>query len=166
LSTSPTYILDANVFIEAARRYYAFDLVPGFWQSLEANAKSGKISSIDRIKTELERGQDDLAEWATHDFDHAFQSTDSDDIVSSYRDIMNWVSTQSQFSESAKAQFANSADGWLIAIARVKGYTLVTHEQLAPSESAKVKIPNVCQAFDVPYVDTFEMLRSLGVRFN
>ena len=25
------YVLDANVFIEAARRYYAFDLVPRFW---------------------------------------------------------------------------------------------------------------------------------------
>jgi hypothetical protein len=25
-----TYVLDANVFIEAARRYYAFDLAPPF----------------------------------------------------------------------------------------------------------------------------------------
>jgi hypothetical protein len=25
------YVLDANVFIEAARRYYAFDLATRFW---------------------------------------------------------------------------------------------------------------------------------------
>ncbi|MEM3335857.1 MAG: DUF4411 family protein [Thermoplasmata archaeon] len=25
-----TYLLDANVFIEAARRYYAFDIAPPF----------------------------------------------------------------------------------------------------------------------------------------
>ena len=29
------YILDANVFIEAYKRYYAFDLCPGFWRSIE-----------------------------------------------------------------------------------------------------------------------------------
>ena len=25
------HLLDANVFIEAAKRYYAFDLAPSFW---------------------------------------------------------------------------------------------------------------------------------------
>lgn len=25
------YILDANVFIEAHRRYYSFDIAPSFW---------------------------------------------------------------------------------------------------------------------------------------
>ncbi|TKS60770.1 MAG: DNA-binding protein [Nitrospira sp.] len=30
LPSAPAYILDANVFIEAARRYYAFDLAPRF----------------------------------------------------------------------------------------------------------------------------------------
>ena len=29
------YLLDANVFIEAAPRYYAFDVVPGSWAGLE-----------------------------------------------------------------------------------------------------------------------------------
>jgi len=28
------YVLDANVFIEAARRYYAFDIAPKFWDTL------------------------------------------------------------------------------------------------------------------------------------
>ena len=28
------YLLDANVFMEAHRRYYAFDLCPGFWECL------------------------------------------------------------------------------------------------------------------------------------
>ena len=45
-----TYVLDANVFIEAARRYYAFDLAPKFWESLVLHAADGRIQSIDRIK--------------------------------------------------------------------------------------------------------------------
>jgi len=37
------YILDANVFIEATRRYYAFDLAPKFWDSLVHYAANGQI---------------------------------------------------------------------------------------------------------------------------
>jgi hypothetical protein len=28
------YLLDSNVFIEAYRRYYSFDICPGFWDCL------------------------------------------------------------------------------------------------------------------------------------
>lgn len=52
----PAYVLDANVFIEAAHRYYAFDLVPRFWDSLLHHAEDGVIGSIDRVKQELDRG--------------------------------------------------------------------------------------------------------------
>ena len=44
------------------------------------------------------------------------------------------------------------------------GRVVVTHEQPAPDARRKVPIPNVCQAFNVPLVDTFEMLRTLGVQ--
>ena len=47
-----TYVLDANVFIEAARRYYAFDLAPVFWESILQHAAHGRIYSIDRVKKE------------------------------------------------------------------------------------------------------------------
>lgn len=42
------YLLDANVFIEAAQGYYAFELAPGFWQALLYHAVNGRIQSIDR----------------------------------------------------------------------------------------------------------------------
>jgi hypothetical protein len=78
---------------------------------------------------------------------------------------MSWVQAQEQFSDAAKADFAAGADGWLVAYARSKGLIVVTHEVLDPSIRRKVPIPNVCEAFGVSYVDTFEMLRELGVRF-
>lgn len=83
--SSDVYVLDANVFIEASRRYYAFDLAPGFWSSLIHHANSGRIKSIDRIKQELERGKDDLTEWINHNFHEAFASTNDADILDSYR---------------------------------------------------------------------------------
>ncbi|MEK7137022.1 MAG: DUF4411 family protein [Patescibacteria group bacterium] len=160
------YVLDANVFIEAARRYYAFDLAPRFWESLVRHAENGQIRSVDRVKQELERGNDELADWAKNHFRHAFASTDDTAVIQLFGGIMTWVQAQSQFSGPAKADFASGADGWLVAYAKVNNCAIVTHEVLAPDARRKVPIPNVCQAFTVPFLDTFEMLRSLGVRFS
>jgi len=161
-----TYVLDANVFIEAARRYYAFDLAPVFWESLVYYAGKGRIQSIDRIKKELERGNDELATWVKGDISDAFASTDQEEIITSYTAVMGWVYAQDQFSDAAKADFADGADGWLVAYARSKGYVVVTHEVLDPGIKRKVPIPNVCGAFGLRDVDTFAMLRELGVRFS
>lgn len=161
----PAFVLDANVFIEAARRYYAFDLAPKFWESLVTYAGNGRVQSIDRVQLELERGKDELATWASGYFGHAFTSTDEPDIIECFSEIMSWVQAQAQFSDAAKADFAKGADGWLVAYAKVKGCVVVTHEVPAPDARRKVPIPNVCQAFNVPFVNTFEMLRRLGVRF-
>jgi len=68
--------------------------------------------------------------------------------------------------DAAKADFASGADGWIVAYAKAKGHIVVTHEVLNPDIRRKVPIPNVCNAFDVNYHDTFEMLRKLGVRFS
>lgn len=81
---------------------------------------------------------------------------------------MVWAVQQAQFSTQAKADFAraDNADAWVVAYAMAKGCVVVTHEQYDPNIKRKIPIPNVCKAFGVPYVDTFEMLRRLGVKFQ
>ncbi|MFH1595356.1 MAG: DUF4411 family protein [Pseudomonadota bacterium] len=89
-----------------------------------------------------------------------------EDVQKSYREIMTWVQAQNQFSDAAKADFARGADGWLVAYAKAKGCIVVTLETINPDIKRKVPIPNVCQAFGVQFVDTFEMLRRLGVQLT
>lgn len=160
------FALDANVFIEAARRYYAFDLAPLFWHSLLRHAEEGRIHSIDRVRAELERQKDELAAWAKGEFSQWFVSTNRQEVIQAYGDVMRWVQAQDQFSDAAKAAFAEGADGWLVAHSKVEGCIIVTHEAPAPDARRKVPLPNVCEAFDVDFVDTFEMLRRLGVAFR
>ena len=161
----PVYVLDANVFIEAARRYYAFDLGTRFWDILSQHAENGVIESIDRVRDELGK-EDELAAWANNDFRKAFRSTDDVDVIDSYRRVMSWVQKHAQFSDAAKADFAMGADGWLVAYAMAQRRVIVTHEVLALDAKRKVPIPNVCDHFHVRWVDTFKMLRELGVRFT
>lgn len=150
--------------MEAAKHYYAFDLAPGFWETLARFASQGRIRSVDPVKVELVRGGGYLAKWASNDFAHAFASIDDQNVFQEYERIIEWVENQNQFFDAAKAQFAKGADGWLIAYAKVNGYVVVTLEVLNPAIKRKVPIPNICQEFHVPYVDTFEMLKDLGLR--
>ena len=39
-------------------------------------------------------------------------------------------------------------------------------EQPAPYSEKDIKIPDVCDQFNVAWVNTFDMLESLGIRFD
>ena len=161
------YALDANVFIEAYRRYYAFAICPGFWQSLVHHHSQGRIFSIERVKAEMADQGDELAAWVENqELDGCFESSDTAEIIATYAQLVAWVTGQAQFTAAAKAEFAEKPDAWLIAYSKVTEKALVTHEVLRQEARARVPIPNVCEAFDVEYLDTFEMLKDLGAAYH
>jgi len=164
-----TYVLDSNIFIEAKQRYYAFDVCPGFWDALVWQHGRGRVVSVDRVKTELRGFGDDLSTWVTKTMpDACFFDTDLDVVTEAYGEAIAWVMGQAQFTEAAKAEFADAenADAWVIAFAKAMDATVVTHEKPNPDIRRRVPIPNVCDALGVPYVDTFEMLRKLETQFS
>lgn len=163
------YVLDAGVFIQAARHYYAFDIAPGFWQALIHHAQAGTVLSIDRVKThEIDKGKDELKSWANREFQSWFAAAADDDVIAAYVQLMQWAYNQSQFTDAAKAEFADegNADAWVVAYGLAKICVVVTQEKFDANIRRKVLIPNVCQAFGVQCVDTFQMLRALGVRLG
>ena len=165
MASKPQYILDANVFIEAHRNYYAFDLCPGFWQSIEHYGAQGAVTSIDKVRDELKEG-DPLDQWKESVSNSLFLPSDTDDDIAAYREIILWVERESRFKSAAKANFANGVDAWLIACAKARGLKMVTHEAPAPNSKTSVKIPDVCKAFDITYCNTFDMLRELRISYN
>lgn len=46
MSSNYTFVMDTNVFIEAYKRYYSFDIAPSFWNALVQHAESGRINKI------------------------------------------------------------------------------------------------------------------------
>lgn len=167
------YVLDANVFIEAYRRYYAFDIAPCFWVEIKRQFELGTLICIDNVKNEIlrkGREKDSLAVWFKDNIKETFPTSDSE-ITSIYIQIINWVFScknrggELRFKKLDRDHFARGADPFIIAFAKARGYTVVTQEVLS-IESRKPKIPNVCKQFSVPYVGTFEMLRKLGVQFK
>jgi hypothetical protein len=161
------YAADANVFINAHRLYYAFGICPGFWESLIYLHAQGQVFSIDRVRNELAGKGDQLSAWvASKLLDGCFESTDTPAIIAAYGQLVVWVNAQQQFTPAAKAEFSQKADAWLIAYAVVTGRILVTHEVFNSEIKRKVPITNVCQAFNVNHIDTFDMLNALGASYH
>ncbi len=173
MSGSKPYVLDANVFIEAKNGYYAFNLCPGFWKALIEEHKSGRVCSIDRVRGELVKPRktpdgepDALSVWAKDTVpDTFFKKTEDQAVTTAFQEMVVWVHAQAQFTPAAKAEFAASTDGWIIAFAKANGLIVVTHEAYRPEIKNRVPIPNVCLEFTVDYVKTFEMLEDLKVKF-
>lgn len=162
------YIVDSDVFITAKNLYYAFEICPGFWDSLIHYHGRGRVYSIDRVKTELLAGRktEDLVLWVKNEVPKTyFLDTDGEDVTAAYTDVMLWVQRSAQFFDNAKAQFATGADGWLVAYAKVHNAIIVTNEQPRVEAKSRVPLPNVCEAFDVSTENTFAMLKALSAQF-
>ena len=167
IPSSSKLLIDSDVLIQAHRQYYAFDICPGFWNALLAHHTKGSIVSIEPIKEEIKGGhKDKLHDWVHHSAPDSF-FTESRDVstLEWYAQIIRWVQGE-KFTEAAKAEYAKVADGWIVAKAKANGYTVVTNETLEIGRLNKIKIPNICKQFKIPYINTFEMLRMLQTQFS
>ncbi len=168
MSTMTKYLVDANILVEAYKRYYSFDIAPSFWQALKVKADAGVVVSVDRIQQEINSyGEDDqLKTWVNTEINSCFVTTDDDDVIEAYREVIEWAQDQEQFTGAAKSEFATVGDSWLIACAKAHQYVLVTHETYNAEIRKRIPIPNVCRALNIPYINTFNMLRNLGVKLG
>lgn len=161
----PRFALDTNVFIGANNTYYAPDICPGFWDCIRHYSDVGRLLSIDRVRDEILKPEI-LVQWVKETPSGFFMFTGEQQVTDTYRNMMIWVYQNPQFHAVAKRDFANKADGWLVAYAQTHNMAVVTHELFQLEAKGRVPIPNVCRQFGVPYLNTFEMLRRLGVQFD
>lgn len=160
------YLLDANVFIQAKNFYYRFDTFPGFWNWLDAEQVKGQVGSIQLVYDELVKGNDELAAWIKERKASGwFLPVDDIETQQNFRQIANWIVGR-QYTQAAQAAFLGGADPWLIAKAMTLGGTVVTQETFDEKSKKRVKIPNVCREVNVPYINTFDLLRRTGARFT
>lgn len=62
-------------------------------------------------------------------------------------------------------QLADVADAWLVAYAVGNDMQIVTQEVSQPERKNRIKIPEVCNYFRIPYKNMIELFRELGVTF-
>ena len=161
---SEKYLIDANSLIRPARAYYPFDFAPSFWQQLRPKISLDKIAVLDKVRDELLKGTDELSAWISDLPNECILSTQDIQILQKYRDVLNFIQQSDQYTESSLRLWSreNIADPWLIAAAKVYGYTLLSFEQSAgriTTRSNNPKLPDVARHFQVPYTSLFDMMR-------
>lgn len=122
------YLLDANVFISAKNLHYGLDFCPAFWAWLVTEHNAGRLFSIEKIKDELTKGEDELSEWAEELAGDFFLKPDAATLPPLGR-VAEWVMGQEQYSPAAKNTFLQVADYYLIAQALAGRHTVITHER-------------------------------------
>lgn len=160
------YLFDSNTFIEAKNRYYGMDICPGYWDWLLCSQSTSLIASIDMVGEELKRGNDELSNWAKSNTGLFLPISDKE-TQSQFSRVSQYIaSQQSQMKAGALDDFLSGADPWLIAKAlTMPDCVVVTHEQFNPEIRRKYSIPNVCQHFNVQWMDTFAVLKHTKAKF-
>ncbi len=140
-----------------------------FWDFLLEYAQNSTVASIDKVFDEINKGNDDLKEWANTKFKKYFLNTENEQVFLKYAELMQWAEKQNNhYNRNAIDDFmkVDNADPWLIAFALIdkSNYTIVTFEKPNPTRKNKIQIPNVCQEFGVECCDLYDMLKNLNFR--
>lgn len=140
------------------------DFVPGFWLWLAEEHATVGVRSIDTVRRELLAQDDELADW-TKQLPPSFWLEETQQDVAALRDVAQWTMSEERgYRSSARAEFLNSADYRLVAMASAGGHEIVTHEMPAPDSKVKIKIPDAAAAFRVVCREPFGLLRESGLR--
>lgn len=161
------YLVDSNLFIQAHRVNYPLDVVKGFWEKISELAYNDIICSLDKVKNEIYENDDELKSWCKSNLPKDF-FRNSEVAISTYKEVISWAVYQKEhYKKSAIDEFLDSglADAWLVAYAVENQLEIITQEISQPNRKNKVKIPEVCDYFSVPYKNMIELFRELDIQF-
>ena len=158
---SSLYVIESNVFIQAANSYYAFDIAPKFWTWLESQLGE-TICTVTPVKTEILKQYDQLSTWFRSCDDIAWVLGVDDNGTQSHMPSISQHCFDNGYKESGIKKFLGCADPWVIAKALSINSTVVTHELSQPEAKKRVKIPDVCNHFGVEPITVFDLIRRLG----
>lgn len=148
------YCIDTSALIHAWRRDYPPDVFRSVWDHLDQLVDAGRVFSSIEVLLELERGSDDIFKWAK-DRKHMFLEIDKEGERTLRNIVDNFPSFVPQDSHSGIW-----ADGYVIAIAATKKWTVVTGEKKVGPGAKRIKIPNVCQLIGIQCIEFLQLIRN------
>lgn len=169
MSNNVRFIIDTNIFLDAYKKYYGFDIAPKFWTCLLGEIEKGNIIIIDKVIKELEKGDDDLSKWVCDNCNNYEYNSLSH--IESYSLILNHVNDCGYYKDNALRIWADEevADPWIIAVAKDLNCVIITNETKQnrnQNEKCKnAKIPDIANDFNIKCINIYQMLRELNITF-
>lgn len=162
-ASSSKYCLDANVLIQAWQKYYSPNLCPDYWRVLDELGKQDKIFLPKMVYKEITKTDDALATWLKsgniprYDIDGK--------VTVALQDIYAANTFHKNLVDNKKGR--SLADPWVIAHAIKENATVVTKEEkITAINTTKIKIPNVCDNMGVRWINDYQFVDEMNIRFT
>ncbi len=158
-----TYCLDANVLIQAWQKYYNPKFCPDYWGILIELGKQGRIFIPELVSEEITRTEDNLSKWLKSSKIPIEKI--SEPVTQCLQRIYSTNPLHKTLVDNTKAR--SLADPWVIAHAINRNAIVVTKEEkITASNSKRVKIPNVCDNMGIRWMNDFQFVDEVGIKFN
>lgn len=152
--------MDANVLIQAWQKYYNPKFCPDYWNILIELGKNEKIFIPELVYEEIVRTEDDLSKWLKASKIPIAKI--SEPVTKHIRKILEG---HPLLVDNTKAR--SLADPWVIAHALYENATVVTKEEKVTAlNSKKIKIPNVCDNVGIRWINDFQLIDELDIKFQ
>jgi len=164
MNTAATkYCLDANVLIKAWNEYYSPEFCPDYWKILNDLGENEIIFIPETVSDEIIRTDDDLSSWLKRS--NVPVRKISEPVTLSLKRIYAFDPLHKHLVDNIKQR--SIADPWVIAHAMYENATVVTKENKETALNTKrIKIPNVCDNMGVRWINDFEFIQEIGIKFS
>jgi predicted nucleic acid-binding protein len=157
------YCLDTNVLIEAWNRYYSPKFCSSYWDILNKLGTLNQIFIPKAVSDEIKRSEDELTNWLKQSSIPVFEA---DRKVSECLQRIYSTNPVHKFLVDNK-RYRSLADPWVIAHALNENACVVTKEEkITAAKENKIKIPNVCENMGIRWIDDFQMIEELEIKFS
>ena len=157
------YCLDANVLIQAWQKYYNPKFCPGYWEILNELGEKDKIFIPELVYEEIVRTEDVLSKWLKNSKIPVNKITEP--VTVCLQRIYSANPVHKTLVDNTKAR--SLADPWVIAHALHENAVVVTKEEKVTAlNSNRIKIPNVCENMGMHWINDFQLVDELGIKFQ
>jgi hypothetical protein len=151
------------VLIQAWQKYYSPKICPSYWDLLNDLGTWNLIFMPEMVYEEIVRTDDDLSKWLKSS-KIPIKKID-EQVTKCLKDIYSADPNHKYLVDNTKAR--SLADPWVIAHAlREKAVVVTKEEKVTALNSMKIKIPNVCEKMNVSWINDFQLIEELEIKFK
>jgi hypothetical protein len=157
------YSVDTNIYLDWWVRRYPEDIFPTYRVQVEGLIAAGKWQAVEQVHHEINHvGTPELKAWAKAQPAQFIKHNvpliqEANNISASFPGLIDPNATHDE------------ADRYVIALAKLKGWIVVTHETPARSKKYALRthfIPDVCQALGVRCIELLALMRKESWKFT
>ncbi len=154
------YVMDTNSFVIMS--HFFPERFPSFWARLDEVVVGGRLVSVKEVFREITRknARPHLDNWVKKN-KKIFRTPTEEEALFVAR-----IFQHEHFMQTVKKrqllQGTPVADPFIVAAAKALNGCVVTEEVYKPNSA---KLPNICEKFEVPYINLDQFLGEEGFRF-